>query len=257
MDAEKLRTLFDLTGRVAVITGGTRGIGRAIAEGFVAAGATVVVASRKAQACAETEEHLRAMGGETLGVPTHVGEVADLRALVERTVAAYGRLDIVVNNAATGLGQPIGAFTEAAMAKSFEVNLRGPVFLVQEALEHLKASPAASIINLLTAGAFLHTPWLSTYAATKAGLLAYTRAMAAELAPHGIRANALAPGAVDTDMVRNTPQAAQDAMIRANHLRRLAHPDELVGPALLLASDAGSYLTGQVLLVDGGLVVAR
>ncbi len=257
MDAEKLRTLFDLTGRVAVITGGTRGIGRAIAEGFVAAGATVVVASRKADACAETEKHLRAMGGEALGVPAHVGDLADVRTLVERTVDAYGRLDIIVNNAATGLGQPIGSMTEAAMAKSFDVNLRGPVFLVQEALEHLKASPSAAIINMLTAGAFLHTPWLSTYAATKAALLAYTRAMAAELAPHGIRANALAPGAVDTDMVRATGPRSQEQMAKANHLRRIADADELVGPALLLASDAGSYITGQVLLVDGGLVVAR
>ncbi|CAO5248388.1 SDR family NAD(P)-dependent oxidoreductase [Frankia sp. AgKG'84/4] len=257
MDAEKLRTLFDLTGRVAVITGGTRGIGRAIAEGFVAAGATVVVASRKADACAETEKHLRAMGGEALGVPAHVGDLADVRTLVERTVEAYGRLDIIVNNAATGLGQPIGSMTEAAMAKSFDVNTRGPVFLVQEALEHLKASPSAAIINVLSAGAFLHTPWLSTYAATKAALLAYTRAMAAELAQYGIRANALTPGAVDTDMVRATGTQSQERMANASHLRRIADADELVGPALLLASDAGSYITGQVLLVDGGLVVAR
>ena len=107
MDRAKLGKLFDLTGRVAIVTGGTRGIGRAVAEGFVAAGAKVVVASRKPEACAETEKHLVALGGEALGVPTHLGELAALRALVERTVERFGRLDIVMNNAANALTQPL------------------------------------------------------------------------------------------------------------------------------------------------------
>ncbi|MDT3441519.1 MULTISPECIES: SDR family NAD(P)-dependent oxidoreductase [unclassified Pseudofrankia] len=257
MDAEKLRALFDLTGRVAVITGGTRGIGRAIAEGFVAAGAAVVVASRKADACAETETHLKAMGGQALGVPTHVGDLAALRTLVERTAATFGRIDIVVNDAATGLAQPLGAMTPDAWGKSFDVNLRGPVFLVQEALPYLTASPSASVINVVSAGAFLHSPGVSMYAAAKAAMVAFTRSMAAEFAPRGVRVNALAPGAVDTDMVRATTPDSRERMTKASHQARLAHPDEMVGPALLLAADAGSFLTGQVLLVDGGLVVAR
>jgi len=118
MTRERLRQLFDLTGRVAIVTGGTRGIGRAIAEGFVAAGARVVVASRKAEACAETERHLAALGGEALGVPTHLGELAALRPLVERTVERFGRLDILVNNAANALAQPIGHYTPEAWEKS-------------------------------------------------------------------------------------------------------------------------------------------
>ncbi|MBL7496398.1 SDR family oxidoreductase [Frankia sp. CNm7] len=257
MDAEKLRSLFDLTGRVAIITGGTRGIGRAIAEGFVAAGATVVVASRKPAACAETEAHLRAMGGEALGVPTHVGDLDALHALVDRAAQTFGRIDIVVNDAATGLAQPLGAMTADAWAKSFDVNLRGPVFLVQEALPYLTESPAASVINVVSAGAFLHSPAVSMYAAAKAALVAFTRSMAAEYASRGIRVNALAPGTVDTDMVRATTPEAQERMARASHLARAAHPDEMVGPALLMASDAGSFMTGQVVLADGGLVVAR
>ena len=131
MNRDKLQKLFDLTGRVAIVTGGTRGIGLAIAEGFVCAGAKVVVASRKSEACAETEAHLVAMGGEALGVPTHMGELPALANLVKRTVDRFGRLDIVVNNAANELTQPLGQFTPEAWEKSYAVNLRGPVFLLQ------------------------------------------------------------------------------------------------------------------------------
>jgi NAD(P)-dependent dehydrogenase (short-subunit alcohol dehydrogenase family) len=254
MDVARLRALFDLTGRVAVVTGGTRGIGRAIAEGFVAAGAAVVVASRKPEACAETEAHLTAAGGTALGVPTHLGDLAALDGLVAATLDTFGRLDIVVNNAATGLAQPLGMLTPDAWAKSNDVNLRGPVFLVQSALPALTASPCAAVINVISAGAFLFSPNVAMYAAAKAALMAYTRSMAAEFAPRGIRVNALAPGAVDTDMVRATGPETQASMARACLQRRIASPAEMVGPALFLASDAASYVTGQVLIADGGLV---
>ncbi|ACY97936.1 SDR family NAD(P)-dependent oxidoreductase [Thermomonospora curvata] len=254
MDAEKLRSLFDLTGRVAIITGGTRGIGRAIAEGFVAAGASVVVASRKAEACAETEAHLKAMGGAALGVPTHMGDLDALDALVSRTVDTFGGIDILVNNAANPLALPLGSFTPEAFAKSQDVNVRGPVFLVQRALEHLTASPHAAIINVVSAGAFMFSPNVSMYAAAKAAMVSYTRSMAAEFAPRGIRVNALAPGTVDTTMVRKNPPEFQRLMEQASLQKRMAHPDEMVGPALFLASDAASFVTGQVLLADGGLV---
>jgi NAD(P)-dependent dehydrogenase (short-subunit alcohol dehydrogenase family) len=254
VDAERLRKLFDLTGRVALVTGGTRGIGRAIAEGFVSAGANVVVASRKADACAETEAHLRSLGGEALGVPTHLGSLDALGPLVERTVERFGRLDILVNNAATALTEPIGRFTPAAWDKIYEVNLRGPVFLIQAALPHLEKSPCASVVNVISAGAFLFAASQSMYAAAKAALMSFTRSMAADLAPKGIRVNALAPGTVDTDMVRNNPPAYQQVMANASYQKRAAHPDEMVGPALFLASDAGSFVTGQVVIADGGLV---
>lgn len=246
--------MFDLSGRVAIVTGGTRGIGRAVAEGLVCAGASVVVASRKADACAETESHLRALGGEALGVPAHMGELGDLRRLVGQTVERFGRLDVVVNNAANALTQPLGAFTPEAWQKSFDVNLRGPVFLVQEALPYLRASGHAAVVNVISAGAFLFSSFVAMYAAGKAGLMAFTRAMAAQFAPDGIRVNALAPGTVDTDMVRANPPEAQRSMAEASLMRRAASPDEMVGPALFLASDASSFMTGQVLLVDGGLV---
>jgi NAD(P)-dependent dehydrogenase (short-subunit alcohol dehydrogenase family) len=254
VDRDNLRALFDLTGRVAIVTGGTRGIGRSIAEGFVAAGARVAVASRKADACADTERALRAMDGEAIGVPTHLGELDALRVLVDRTVDTFGRIDIVVNNAATPLREDLGHFTPEAYAKSMDVNLRGPVFLVQEALPHLRASPSAAVVNVISAGAFLHAPFLATYAATKAALLSFTRSMAAEFAPLGVRVNALAPGSVDTDMMRKNTPEAQESMANSSLQRRAAHPDEMVGPAVFLASDAASFVTGQVVIADGGLV---
>jgi NAD(P)-dependent dehydrogenase (short-subunit alcohol dehydrogenase family) len=254
MNQDQLRSLFDLTGRVAIVTGGTRGIGRSIAEGFVASGARVAVASRKADACDEAEQALRAMGGDAIGVPTHLGELDSLHALVERTVDEFGRLDIVVNNAATPLREDLGHFTPEAYAKSMDVNLRGPVFLVQEALPHLQNSRSAAVINVISAGAFLHAPFLATYAATKAALMSFTRSMAAEFAPLGIRVNALAPGSVDTEMMRKNTPEAQEHMANSSLQRRAAHPDEMVGPALFLASDAASFVTGQVVIADGGLV---
>jgi NAD(P)-dependent dehydrogenase (short-subunit alcohol dehydrogenase family) len=247
-------TLFRLDGRVAVVTGGTRGIGRAVAEGFAAAGAKVVVASRKADACAETAAALTDAGAEAIGVPCHMGSLDDVRGLVAATVDRFGAIDVVVNNAANALTEPIGAFTEAGFGKSIDVNVRGPVFLIQEALPHLEASEHASVINVVSAGAWLFSAFVAMYAAAKAAMVSYTKSMAAELAPRGIRVNALAPGTVDTDMVRNTGPEAAESMARAALLRRAASPDEMVGPALFLASDASSFVTGSVVHADGGLV---
>jgi NAD(P)-dependent dehydrogenase (short-subunit alcohol dehydrogenase family) len=247
-------TLFRLDGRVAVVTGGTRGIGRAVAEGFAAAGARVVVASRKAEACEETAAALRAIGAEAVGVPCHMGSLDDVRGLVAATVDRFGGIDVIVNNAANALTEPVGEFTEAGFAKSVEVNVRGPVFLVQEALPYLKASEHASVINVVSAGAWLFSAYVAMYAAAKAAMVSYTKSIAADLAPHGVRVNALAPGTVDTDMVRNTGPEAAESMARAALLRRAASPDEMVGPALFLASDASSFVTGSVVHADGGLV---
>src|SRR5436853_4500988 len=146
VNREQFSSLFDLSDRVVIVTGGTRGIGRALAEGYVSAGAKVVVASRKADACKETEEHLRALGADAIGVPTHVGELDDLAELVRRTVEEFGGVDVVVNNAANALAEPIGAYTPDGWQKSLDVNLRGPVFLTQEAIPHLKQSQHAAVL---------------------------------------------------------------------------------------------------------------
>src|SRR5277367_4386323 len=136
--------LFRLDGRVALVTGGSRGIGRAIAEGFGHAGARVVVASRKSDACAETEESLRSLGIDAAGIACHMGSLDDVRALVAATVERFGAIDVVVNNAANALTEPIGSFTEAGIAKSIDVNVVGPLFLIQESLPYLRVSDHAS-----------------------------------------------------------------------------------------------------------------
>lgn len=257
MDNERISRLFGLQDRVAIVTGGTRGIGLAIAEGFVDAGALVVVASRKPAAVEAAVTHLRERGGNVIGITAHMGDLDDVQRIVDETVAAFGRIDIVVNNAATALAQPLGEFTPEAWAKIDDVNLRGPVFLIQAALPHLMASPYASVINVISAGAYLPSTAGALYAAAKLALLSYTRTMAAGFAAQGIRVNAIAPGTVETDMVTNNTPEAQDRMAAASFMKRMASPQEMVGPALFLASDASSFVTGQCVIADGGLVPAR
>jgi NAD(P)-dependent dehydrogenase (short-subunit alcohol dehydrogenase family) len=253
-EALDVSRLFRLDGRVALVTGGTRGIGRAIAEGFGQAGARVVVASRKPDACAETQEALRSAGIDAIGISCHMGSLGDVRDLVTATVERFGGIDVVVNNAANALAEPIGSFSEAGFTKSIDVNVKGPLFLIQESLPYLRVSDHASVINMVSAGAWLFSATVAHYAAAKAAMVSYTKALAASLASEGIRVNALAPGAVDTDMTRATGPEATAGMARACLLRRVANPNEMVGPALFLASDASSYVTGTVLHADGGLV---
>jgi NAD(P)-dependent dehydrogenase (short-subunit alcohol dehydrogenase family) len=254
VDRDSFQKLFDLSGRTAIVTGGTRGIGLALAEGLACAGANVVVASRKPEACEKAVERLRELGAEAIGVPTHLGEVEGVQALVAQTVERFGGVDIVINNAANALAQPLAVMQKAAVDKSFAVNVQGPLFLVQAALPYLRESEHAAVLNFASIGAFGFSGGLAMYSAGKAALLSFTRSMAAEFAADGIRVNAIAPGAVDTDMVRNNPQEVVDAMAAAPLLRRLGEPDELVGPALLLCSDAGSFITGQTFVIDGGTV---
>jgi len=252
---DALLASFDLGGRVAIVTGGSRGIGRAIAEGFAAVGASVVIASRKAEACEATATAINEAGGTAIAVPTHVGDPAQLADLVAATVEAFGGIDIVVNNAANPLAQPVGAMTAEGMAKSWEANVRGPVLLVQEALPHLRASHHASVINITTAGVYTNAGYVSLYVAAKSAMTAMTRSMATELAADGIRVNAIAPGTVGTDMVFNTPEEFQQAAVDSQLIKRMAEPTEMVPPALLLASDAGSFMTGHTVIVDGGMTV--
>ena len=249
--------MFDLSGRVAIVTGGSRGIGLSIAHGFAAQGAKLVVASRKADACDLAAAEIAEAGGEALAVPTHMGDLDSVNRLVDTTLERFGQIDILVNNAANPLGLPMEDITPDAWEKSFTVNLRGPFFLFQRCLPSLLASDHASVINVISVGAYIPAADTSMYSAAKAGLLSFTRSMAGVYSPQGIRVNAIAPGTVDTTMTRNTGPEAMARMSDLSHIGRIGHPDELVGAALLLASDAGSYITGQCIIVDGGFIPAR
>jgi NAD(P)-dependent dehydrogenase (short-subunit alcohol dehydrogenase family) len=249
-----IASLYDLSGRTAIVTGGSRGLGRAIASGLVAAGARVVIASRKADACDRAVAELEAEGGEALGVAAHMGDADDLERLVDATVERFGAIDLLVNNAANALAQPMGAFTREAWDKSYSVNLFGPVFLTQLALPYLEKSDAASVLNVVTAGAFRGAAHLSIYTSGKAALLHWTRSMSQELTPRGIRVNALAPGPFATDMMNANPPEWQERTAEATLMRRIAEPAEIIGPALFLLSPASSFVTGAVLVADGGML---
>ncbi len=253
MQREEIERLFDLRGRVAIVTGGSRGLGLEMATSFAAMGARVVVASRKAPACQEAARAIEQAGGEALAVPAHMGSLEDAERLVAAAVERFGAIDIVVNNAANALSQPLGEVTPDAWGKSHDVNLRGPLMLVQHALPELTKSAHASVINIVTSGVFTSGAGYAIYVSAKAGLMALTKAMAAEFVGRGIRVNAIAPGTFDTDMVRNNPPEVVAAMAGASPMGRIASPRELVGAALFLASDASSYVTGTTLVVDGGM----
>jgi NAD(P)-dependent dehydrogenase (short-subunit alcohol dehydrogenase family) len=250
------RALFDLTGRVAIVTGGSRGLGRAICRGYAAAGASVVVASRKADNCEAVVREIEADGGTALPVATHVGRPDELDALVATTVDAFDRLDIVVNNAANPLGGMLTDVTELAFEKSYEVNVRAPLLLATKSLDHLAASGHGVVINMITAGAFNPGASLGLYCSGKSALWSLTKVMAKEWADRGVRVNALSPGPFDTDMMAATYAIPEfEASVKeATLLKRIAEPDEIVGAALYLASDASSYVTGSVVCVDGGIM---
>ena len=243
---------LDLTGRVAIVTGGSRGIGRSIALGFAQHGALVVISSRDQSSCEKAVSEITKIGGTAGPIAAHMGRLPQVENLVLQTVEAYGAIDIIVNNAANPLMLGVGDITPEAWEKAMNTNLRGPVFLVQEALPYLDAGSGGSIINMLSNAAFMYPPNHLLYSVAKAGLDAATRSMAAQLASKNIRVNAMVPGTVDTDMVQAMPESFQEMAAKGSLLRRAAEPDEMVAMALVLASDAGSFMTGHTYFVDGG-----
>ena len=248
-----LSAQFDLSGRVAIVTGGSRGLGRALALGFAKAGARVVVASRKADACQRVVDEIEAIGGVALARPVRMQDPSEVRTLVDATIERFGRLDIVVNNAATVLDRTITTLDETAFVGAFTTNLLGPLLLVQAAVPHLAASGHGSVINIVSIAVSASSPGRYLYPPVKAGLAQATRSLARDLGPQGIRVNAISPGTFRTDMVTKAyDDEALNRIGRMNAIGRIAEPDELVGPALLLVSDAGSFITGTVLTVDGG-----
>jgi NAD(P)-dependent dehydrogenase (short-subunit alcohol dehydrogenase family) len=246
--------LFRLDGRVAIVTGASRGLGEAIAGGFAAAGAKVVCASRKLADLERVVAQIQDDGGEALAVACHMGDPAQVRALVERALAAYGRLDIVVNNAGTPQRFGIAEFDESKWHKALEVNAMGPLVLISAAIPALAKSHGASVINITTTGVQHAAQSSLGYGSAKAALTHATPRIAAELARQKIRVNAIAPGPFATRMMQTTDEKFLAAATRNTVQKRIAEPAEIVGAALFLASDASSFVTGQVLNVDGGML---
>jgi len=253
-----LESLFDLTGRVAIVTGGSRGIGRAVASGLARAGAAVVVAARDAERCLAVAAEIEAEGGRARGVAFDLSDPATLAPLVAAAVDSFGGLDILVNNGAILKPHFIERVTEAELEQLEATNVRGPVLLSRLAFPHLKASGRGAIVNLGAVAGHQPMKGLGAYGASKAAMLSWTRVMAQEWTPQGVRVNGLTPGSVATDMILPADPERREAFVAElaaqNLFDRIAEPEEMVGPVLFLASDASSFMTGQVLVVDGGLM---
>jgi NAD(P)-dependent dehydrogenase (short-subunit alcohol dehydrogenase family) len=246
-------TSFDLTGRVALVTGATRGLGRAMVDGFAQAGADVVVVSRKADACEQVAKQLAAdYGVETLPRAAHVGRWAELDGLVEDAYDRFGRVDVLVNNAGMSpLYDSVDSVSEELFDKVVAVNLKGPFRLAALVGTRMAAGDGGSIINISSAGALRPRADILPYAAAKAGVNALTQGMAYAFGP-SVRCNAIVAGTFMTDVSSSWDMNAFNARAQAFALQRGGQPDEIVGAALYLASDASSYTTGSLLTVDGG-----
>ncbi len=245
-------TELRLDGKTALVTGASKGIGRAIAAAFAAAGADVVLSSRKADAL---EEAASAMGPNVTTCPANAGEPDQAEACVDRTMQRHGRLDILVNNAATNpyFGPTID-IDLGRYDKTFQVNLRGPLVWTQAAWRAWMQDHGGVVLNVASVGGLRGERGLGIYNVTKAALIHLTKTLAVELAP-GVRVNALAPGLVKTEFARALWEPAEEAAAAHAPLQRLGLPEDVADAALFLASDAGSWITGHTLVVDGGALV--
>jgi len=250
-----------LEGKVAIVTGGSRGIGEAIARTFAAHGARVVVASRKVEGVQAVAESIAREHGEgrALAVAAHTGKEDECVRLVRETVARFGKVDVLVNNA--GTNPYFGPMLEADMSawdKTFEVNLKGYFWCAREvARDCIARSAPGAIVSVASVAGLMASPLQGIYAATKAAVVSMTKTLAVELAPSKIRVNAIAPGFVDTRLasaILKNDELLKHVLSRTP-LGRYGTPDEIAGGALYLASDAASFLTGHTLVIDGGMTI--
>jgi NAD(P)-dependent dehydrogenase (short-subunit alcohol dehydrogenase family) len=250
---------INLEGKVALVTGGSRGLGRAMVLGLARAGADVVIASRKLDGCEQVAAEVRALGRQALPFAAHAGQMESLDALLEATFARFGRLDILINNAGTNpVTAGLSDLTPELFQKVFEVNTKGPWYLASRAAPRMANNGGGSIINVISVGGIKPPAYQGFYAATNAALNALTRVMAAEWAPLGIRVNSLAPGSYHSDMFDNSAAVLPgftEGSIAASVQKRIADTDEIIGSVLYLASGMSSFTTGSTLVTDGGYLV--
>jgi len=251
---------MELEGKVAIVTGASRGIGEAIARAMAAAGARLMLVARKPDALAEVIGSIHADGGVVRGRPAHTGKPADLDVLFAETLAAYGQIDIVVNNAATNVHfGPMVTAEASQWDKNLEVNLKGYFETSRRLVAHLteRGAPGA-IVNVASVAGLGGSPLQGVYAATKAAVISMTQTLAVELGPAGIRVNAIAPGLIRTRFSSALVESPDISgrIVSRTPLGRVGEPQEIAGAAVFLASDAASFVTGHTLVVDGGLMVS-
>jgi len=251
--------LFDLSGKVAIVTGSSRGIGRAIAEAFAEAGAKVAISARNQGPCDEVAAGIRAKGGEAIAVTARISDHAQLENLVAKTRAEWGGVDILVCNA--GINPHYGSLeglTDQVFERMMTNNVLSNLWLAKLVVPDMKAKRDGSIIFISSVGGLKSSTVIAMYGVTKAADIALCRSLAAEWGPDGVRVNCIAPGLIVTDFARALYEDPERRARREAEtpLRRLGQPEEIAGAALLLASRAGSYITGHTLVVDGGTMIA-
>jgi NAD(P)-dependent dehydrogenase (short-subunit alcohol dehydrogenase family) len=253
-------SLFDLNGKVVIITGSSKGIGKAIAQRMADHGAKVVISSRKADACEAAAAEIRASGGEAHVIPANISKKEDLQALVDGTIAKYGRLDVLVCNAAVNpYFGPSEKIPDDAYDRIMGSNVRSNLWLVNMSLPHLKKAAGetgdASIIIVSSIGGLRGSPTIGVYGISKAADMQLARMLAAEHGPAKVRANCIAPGLIKTDMARALWEdpALLKKRSKDTPLLRIGEPDEIAGAAVFLAARASGFMTGQTMVIDGGV----
>ncbi len=244
--------------RVAIVTGGTRGIGRAVSAAFLQQGVDVTAvyaADREAAAALERESEEAA--GELLTVQADVGNAADIRRVVDETVARWGRVDFLVNNAAISLFAFLDEMTESFLDETIRVNLKGPILMTQAVLPHMKAQRFGRIVNASSISGHYADVGQVAYGSSKAGIEMMTKLAAAELGPYGITVNAYAPGIIATDMTRAMIEDRGDVQLRQIPIGEFGKPEDVAGLVMYLCSDAGRYVTGEIIGIDGGMLRAQ
>ena len=252
-----MSTNISLQGKIALVTGGGRGIGKAITRRFAEAGASVVIASRKLENLEAAVKEFASLPGKVVPIACHVGQKEQIENLVRETEARLGPVDILVNNSATTIGQGLAlAVTDEMLDKIVEINIKGALRLVRLVVPKLiERKSGGSIINVASVAGLRPQPGGLLYSFTKAGLIMMTRSWAQEFGPHNIRVNAIAPGLIQTDLSEffwkdDTRRRQYET---STPLRRIGQPGEIAGLALYLASDEASFVTGQVMVADGGM----
>ncbi len=250
--------LFRLDGKVAIVTGASKGIGEAIARALAEYGARVVVSSRKQEAVDEVARAIVGAGGEAVGVAAHIGDAAQVRRLLDETVARFGGVDVIVNNAASNpTFGPVAEQSGEVFDKIFAVNVKGPLELCRLAYPVMKQRGGGSVINISSIGGITPEPGLGLYSVSKAALISLTKVMAAEWGPDNVRANAVCPGLIKTKFSQalwGNDRIVQQ-MMALQPIKRVGMPEDVAGLCLFLASNASAYCTGGVYTADGGYTI--